>query len=1015
MSAEFLRGVGVFSTLDRRALEELAEHSELVSFTAGSRILNGDESWRHLYVVLSGQVRLIENRNGDQSNVLDVLSHGAHFGERSLIEEYRGEFSVFGLTDATFLRLSKDRFDAFLKNRPAVASAVREYRSYGAVRSFLSNSTIFSVLDPASLSKLAKSLTVRNLGPGEFLIREGDAAKDLFIVDKGRFKVFRNGSPEMAVSVQRGELLGEMALLAGSRRNATVVAETASSVFVVEENLFLDLVKQPERLRSSVDSLVERRMKSHAEAGFALDGETAVPRPVDDRITWCEPALTGRGSSGRGFGRLPVVRQQSVMDCGSACLATVCRYYGKRINLNRMRELARVGRSGASMLNLLRAAEASGFETVPMLSTYYQLSQNHLPAIVNWNGYHWIVVYRATEDRVTVADPGEGLRKLSKAEFLEGWTGYTLYLRPAARFAELEESQPALEQFRPYIRPFHRLMFDIALASMTIQILNLAIPMFAGFIIDEVVVRSDPSWLVTSLVAVSCVVLSSAAVAYFRQQLLLFVSLRVNVRLLSDFYKHVLSLPIPFFESRKVGDVVSRFEENIKITNFFTGMGLEFFIDAITAFLYVGLMLYYNVTLAIIAVAFLFFHAANLKFITPRLQQGYRDVFQKGAELQSHVIESLSGLRTIKTLGIERHIRWTWEHLFARHTNATFQTLKFGIASGLAGQIVNHASSIAILFLGAWMVLENRMTVGELVAFTVLVQNLTAPVTKVVMSWDTLQETLNAVERLNDVYDTAPESPPSPGVNLVVPPSLRGHLRLENVTFRYDQESANVLQNVTLEVKPGQRVAFVGRSGSGKSSIVKLLLGFYKPTTGQVYIDGFEAKKLWPPAQRRKIGVVPQDCFLFRGSVRENISVARPEAPLSEIMQAAKLASAHDFISGMPKGYETVIEENASNLSGGQRQRIAIARALLMNPSMLILDEATSALDNETERSVLRNIYEGFRGKTILSIAHRLSTVRNADLIVVLDRGNIVESGNHDQLVAERGLYYFLSTQQLNL
>jgi ATP-binding cassette subfamily B protein len=667
------------------------------------------------------------------------------------------------------------------------------------------------------------------------------------------------------------------------------------------------------------------------------------------------------------------------------------------------------------MLHLMQAARALGFEAVPILSTLEHLRSNHLPAMINWKGYHWLVVYAISDSHATVADPARGLVKMPIGEFTKGWTRYTLYVRPTPRFAEIEETPPTLEQFVPYVAPFRRTLVEIGVASLAIQVLAMLLPMFTRFVIDAVIVPQRPRWLVPALAGVSAAIGLQWAVAWARQRLLMTVAYRVNLRLLADFYHHVLRLPLPFFERRRVGDVLSRFEENARITTFFTTIGVEFFIDSVTAVLYFALMLHYSPRLTAVAAVFFGLHVFNLRHISPRLRQGFREVFEQGAALESHTVESLSGLRTIRTLGVEHYIRSTWENLFARFTNAYFKTLRYGIVSGLVGQIVNTAGQLAVLFYGALLVLDGLMTVGALVAFGVLVQGLMAPVTKVIGAWDQLQETLNAVERLNDVYESAPEAPEAPGDDLVTLPALSGHIRFEDVTFRYDPEGRNVLQNITLEILPGQRVAFVGRSGSGKSTLVKLVLGFYHPTTGRILVDGFDTTRVWLPSLRRQIGVVPQESFLFHGTIRDNIAQARPDAAPSEIEWAATLAHAHEFIARLPLGYQAIVGEKGANLSGGQRQRLAIARAIVQHPRMIVLDEASSALDNESERRFMQNLDAAFPGRTVLMIAHRLSTVRHADLIVVLDRGTIIEQGTHEALMERRGLYYFISTQQLNL
>ena len=356
------------------------------------------------------------------------------------------------------------------------------------------------------------------------------------------------------------------------------------------------------------------------------------------------------------------------------------------------------------------------------------------------------------------------------------------------------------------------------------------------------------------------------------------------------------------------------------------------------------------------------------------------------------------------------------ENLEVSANNAYLRTIHLGIISDVAGDLVSTLTNGAVLFFGAVMVMQEQLTVGELVAFTVIAQNFSEPITSLIGVWDVFQETLNAVERLNDVFETKPELSQAAAKEKIQLPKLRGHVHFDNLTFRYAPESDNnIIQNVNLEIEPGQRIAFVGRSGSGKSTLIKLLLGFYTPNSGNIYVDGFNINDVWLPSLRQQIGVIPQQSHLFRGTIRENIAYGKPGASLVEIVEAATLADAHEFIKNLPQGYNSIIEESGSNLSGGQRQRITIARALIRKPQILILDEATSALDNETEEIVLDNIDKAFKNHTMITIAHRLSTVRQADLIVVIDRGNILEMGTHDQLMAKRNLYYYLSTQQLNL
>jgi HlyB family type I secretion system ABC transporter len=1002
--------VGVVAALSEEQRAAIAELGQLRSYRAGDCLVKSGGILEGLYVLVSGRLRVVDDRRYATPVALDVLSEGGCFGETGLFAEETSDFSVVADSDVAVYMVPGSGFRELCAQRNDIQRALDGQKAGRAIRDFLKSSTVFSALSSAQLDRLTSSMARRTVQAGEILIRQGDRAEEVYVVESGRFSVYREEEPGKPVAtLQSGSIAGEIAVLSGGRRTATVRADSGGDVFAIPGSTFLELVESQGRFGASIDALAQTRRQAAAAETKATEAE---PGEADETLHWKQPPLAQPLHRLRHF---PAIRQQSTMDCGAACLCTVCYYYGKRVDLNRMRDMAKVGQAGASMLHLVQALDLLGFECIPMLATYEHLGNNQLPAIVNWKGYHWMVVYEVTKDWVLAADPGRGITRIRKDEFLKGYTRYTIYLRPTQRFRDLEESKPALRQFYGYVRPYRRLLVEIGLASLVVQLLSLLLPMFTKFIIDDVIVRQDERWLFPALVAMAAAVVLKAGASWARQSLVLFVSLRLNLGLVSDFYQHLLRLPLPFFERRKTGDITSRFAENEKITSFFTGAGVDSVIDAITAVLYLALMLYYSLPLALVSIVFLGLHILNIRVVYPRLAQAYREAFQSSAENQSLLVESLAGLRTIKVLGVQHFIRWRWEDLLVRLINTYFKTTRYMIAAGLAGQLVSNASSVSVLFYGAMLVLDGQLTIGTLVAFMTLVKQVNEPVVKLVGVGGQFQETLNAVERLNDVLDSAPEIPSARSEDRVALKHLRGHIRFDNVTFRYFPDGKNVLQNVSLVIEPGQRIAFVGRSGSGKSTLVKLLLGFYPVSSGRIYLDGFEISRLWLPSLRQQIGVVPQESFLFCATVRDNIGQARPGARLSTVIEAAKHAGAHDFIAALPNGYETLLEERGANLSGGQRQRVAIARAVLQQPRMLILDEATSALDNESERHFLHSLDAAFGGRTVIAIAHRLSTVRNFDRIVVLDSGNIVEQGTHDELMSRRGLYYFLCSQQLSM
>ncbi|MBF0623046.1 MAG: peptidase domain-containing ABC transporter [Magnetococcales bacterium] len=705
-----------------------------------------------------------------------------------------------------------------------------------------------------------------------------------------------------------------------------------------------------------------------------------------------------------------VVRQHSAMDCSAGCLATVARYFGKQISINRVRELIGVGQSGASLNQIEQAARALSFHTETRFSTPDDLRKQQLPAIINWKGYHWVVVFSISAKSATIGDPERGLRTVSLKTFAKEWTGYTLLLKPTEKFDQLENSPPPLRQLFPYFNRYRKTIFEILFASVMVQIMTLTIPLFSKFLLDEVILKEEQRWLASGLTAVFCLIFMNAIMTWLRQEMALQVGMRANLKIITQVYQRLLRLPLSFFESRKEGDIISRFEEHKKITQFITNSGLQMLVNLLTAFLYIAVMLYFHAELTAVACVFLLFHIVAMIYITPRIRQAFRETFVKGAQAESHVIESLQGVGTIKALGANHYSRWQFDNLYAGLVNTFFGGLRYTQASTLLAQLADHLSGIAVLFYGATLVPMGELSVGTLIALTLLTRALHQPATEILESWDALQEALNAVDRLNDILEKDPEYLPAQmDSNRIHIPRARGHIRFESVTFRHTSDNRhNIIQNINLNIQPGERVMLVGRSGSGKSTLLKLLYRFHEPTNGRILLDGFDIDDLWLPSLRESVGFAGQKPLIFQGSIRDNIAIVRPNASLKQIQQAAELAEAHRFISATPGGYDALLAERGSNLSGGQRQRLALARMFLLDPPILVLDEATSALDPITETRVLNNINSHFTGRTIIAIPHRPRFCESADQIVVLNKGIIVESGNYETLIKRRGLFHHL-------
>ncbi|MDD1414436.1 cysteine peptidase family C39 domain-containing protein [Dolichospermum sp. ST_con] len=711
--------------------------------------------------------------------------------------------------------------------------------------------------------------------------------------------------------------------------------------------------------------------------------------------------------------RYPFFEQQSAADCGAACLVMVGRYWGKNLSINKLRDLANISRSGASMRSLSAAAESLGFATRPVKASLDKFAQQSLPAIAHWQGKHYIVVYEITKKQVIIADPAIGQRQLSIQEFLAGWTGYALLLQPTASLKKTQEANTPFWQLLDLVKPHSQVLLEVFMASVLIQVFGLITPLFTQLLLDRVIVQGSVLTLNTVGFGLLIFGLFRVAINGLRQYLLDHTANRISVALMVGFIKHTFSLPLSFFESRYVGDIVSRVQENQKIQRFLTGEALSIGLDLLTVFIYVGLMFWYSPPMALMTLAIVPPFVLLTFFATPFLRRISREVFTAGTLENSYLIQSLTGISSIRSMAIEQTVRWHWEELLNNLIKKNFSGQLISNQLQLVSSTIQSLVSTGLLWFGAWLVIQNQLTIGQLVAFNMLLGNIIQPFQRLIILWNQLQEVIVATERINDVLEAQPEEDLEHQPRQFLP-RLVGKISFNNVTFRYHPESEiNILENLSFEILPEQTVAVVGRSGSGKTTLSKLILGLYLATDGKVLIDNQDVTSISLHSLRSQIGVVDQDTFLFGGTIRENITIAHPEASLEEIMEAAQLAGADEFIKRMPMGYETQIGEGGGMLSGGQRQRLAIARALLGNPRLLILDEATSHLDAESERIIQNNLKKILQGRTSVIIAHRLSTVRHADLILVLDRGVLVESGTHEELITKKGHYFYLNQQQL--
>jgi len=677
-----------------------------------------------------------------------------------------------------------------------------------------------------------------------------------------------------------------------------------------------------------------------------------------------------------------------------------------------------VGSDGMSTLDIIRAGRELGFKARSVTVPVEKLASLQVPAIAEVTadygqapatGRIYALLAKVDTDKVLVLYPSETKpRILKRDEFSRIWNGNLILF--AQRGILSKEETFGLKWFLPSVWKYRRPLSEALVASLVLQIFALVSPIFTQVIIDKVLVHRSLTTLDVLAIGLLTIALFEGALNILRTYVFTHTTSRIDVNLGTRLFRHLFALPLRYFEVRRVGDTIARVRELENIRRFLTGSPLTLVLDLMFIFVFVAVMLFYSVKLTLVALASLPFFAALSFIVRPLLRHQLDKMFNHGADAQSYLVEAVSGIQTVKSFALEPEAQKKWEGLFSKYIAASFKTYQLsGIASAI-GQLINRGSYLVILWYGAHLVMNGELTVGQLIAFQMLSGRVSDPVMRLTRMWQDFQQVGISLKRLGDIFNAKPE--PSMNPTKARLPAVKGHIRMEGVRFRYRLDGSEILRNVSLDIAAGTTLGIVGRSGSGKSTLAKLLQRLYIPECGRILIDGIDIALADPAWLRRQIGVVLQENFLFNGSVRDNIAIHYPSASMTDITRVAHLAGAHDFILELPEGYDTMVGEKGTALSGGQRQRVAIARALLTNPRLLIFDEATSALDYESESIIQRNLRSMCEGRTVLIIAHRLSTLRDAHKIVVIDRGEIAEYGSHEELLGRVGLYHHLYSQQ---
>ena len=620
------------------------------------------------------------------------------------------------------------------------------------------------------------------------------------------------------------------------------------------------------------------------------------------------------------------------------------------------------------------------------------------------------LLYKSSEKELVVALPEQGIQRWKPAAFINAWgeEGEVLLLQPTK---DTPQQKFGLSWFLPSVILYRKVLLEVLLASFFVQLFTLANPLLTQTIIDKVIVQNSASTLNVLGTLLIVMGIFESLMTGLRTMLFVDTTNRIDMALGSEVIDHLLRLPLRYFEKRPVGELSTRVNELENIRQFLTGTALTVVLDAVFSVIYIVVMLFYSVLLTGVALATVPLFALLTLTVAPIIRSQARTKAEMNAETQSYLVEVVSGIQTVKAQNIELRSRWQWQDRYARYVTAGFKTVLTSTTAGSLSSFLNQLSSLLLLWVGAYLVLQGQLTLGQLIAFRIIAGYTTSPLLRLIQLWQNFQETALSLERLSDILDTPQETEESDRQNIPMP-DIEGTIKYENVCFRFNPNGPRQLDGVNLEIPAGMFVGVVGQSGAGKSTLTKVLPRLYDLESGRILIDDYDIHKVELYSLRRQIGMVLQDTLLFNTTVQENIALTNPDATPEEIVEAAKIAFAHDFIMNLPNGHNTRDGERGASLSGGQRQRIAIARTVLQNPRLLILDEATSALDLHSERQVCQNLMSTFKGRTVCFITHRLATIRPADLILMMDKGSVAEQGTHAELMEMKGLYYCLYQQQ---
>jgi ATP-binding cassette, subfamily B, bacterial HlyB/CyaB len=991
---DFFANLLPFAQLMKEDLTSLSEQAQFIRYRMGQTVLMREQMPAQIIVVYSGQIRLLGyNPQTQMPTTLQLLEKGEIIGWAGVVRNRACETAIAS-TEAVCINIPVAYFQALIDRSPQLEALFYHNTPTIEVFDLLAQYIHtrpdeeallweFGAKDVRELAlKLAPQSIIRNLDPGTLPLFELDPQRSWFI-SSGQVADFPVGS-----CINPNEYQPNQILEISKPDRARLVGVPLLEVQELMENLTSAYANTPSIFAATKLGIP-----------YAPDVPEAAELPVN------QPQATGKV-------KYPIAKGRGPLDGTTACFKMLCKYLRVPFRADVVGRLLKnqINSTGSVPLQLCGAiAEMLGINSQMAKVPATSITRLQAPLMIEWQD-SFAIAYEITPKQITLGIPEAGLRRFKPESFAESWgdSGEVLLLQ---RSNTEQKEKFGIKWFVPAIQKHKRVLIEVLVASLFVQLFGLANPLLTQLIIDKVIGNNSVTTLNTfgSLLVILAIV--EGILTTLRTNLFVDTTNRIDLALGSEIIDHLFRLPLKYFEKRPVGELSTRINELENIRQFLTGTALTVVMDAIFSVVYIAVMLAYSWLLTIVALITLPAFAILTWIVSPLMRGQLRTKAERNAESQSYLVEAMGGIQTIKAQNIELRSRWQWQTKYARYVSAGFKTaITSTTASSISG-FLNKLSGLLLLWVGTYLVLDKKLTLGELIAFRIIAGYTTQPLLRLVQLWQNFQETALSLERLSDILDT-PQEVDENNINNITMPPIEGHVKIENLTFSFPGTTVNQLNNLNAEFQAGQFVGIVGLSGSGKSTLMKLIPRLYEINSGRIVIDKYDITKTELYSYRQQIGMVLQDTLLFSGTIQENIALTNPDATSEDVIAAAKIAAAHDFIMDLPNGYNTKVGERGSALSGGQRQRVAIARTVLQQPRMLILDEATSALDYDSERQVCLNLAETFKHQTVFFITHRLSAIKGADVIVMMDKGSIVEQGTHKELMKLQGRYYCLYQQQ---